>query len=81
VQEDPLGSVHRLYEWFGEPVTPEFEAGMQQWWQAEAATRAANTHPDAATFGLTTAKLRPVFANYINRAREWTAASAAKSPI
>ncbi len=81
VQEDPLGSVHRLYEWLGEPVTPEFEAGMQQWWQAEAANRAANTHPDPATFGLVKAELRPVFANYINRAREWTAASAAKSPI
>ena len=32
MQADPIGEVRRLYEWLGEPVTDEFEAGMRAWW-------------------------------------------------
>lgn len=73
VQRDPIGEVKRLYAWLGEPVSPEFEAGMHAWWEAAAASRPVNTHPDAATFGLTMETVRPLFADYVQRAATWTA--------
>jgi hypothetical protein len=75
VQRDPIGEVKRLYAWLGEPVTPEFEAGMHAWWAAAAASRPVNTHPDAATFGLTMETVRPLFADYVQRAATWTAST------
>src|SRR5205807_9213768 len=75
-QRDPIGEVKRLYAWLGGPVSAEFEAGMHGWWRAAAASRAANTHPDAATFGLTMETVRPLFADYIQHIAAWTAATA-----
>ena len=34
------------------PVTEAFEEGMKRWWRENAETRAANVHPDPATFGI-----------------------------
>ena len=39
VQRDPIGEVKRLYAWLDEPVTAEFEAGMQEWWRVAGALR------------------------------------------
>jgi Sulfotransferase family len=73
MQTDPIGEVTKLYAWLGEPVTPEFEAGMAQWWQEFAANRAQNVHPDPATFGLVLDEVRPKFADYTARMAQWTA--------
>jgi sulfotransferase family protein len=67
VQRDPIGEVRRLYAWLGEPVTPEFEAGMRRWWHENAASREQNVHPDPAEFGIDLEKVRPLFADYIAR--------------
>lgn len=67
VQRDPIGEVRRLYAWLGEPVTPEFEAGMRRWWRENAESREQNVHPDPAEFGIDLEKVRPLFADYIAR--------------
>ena len=73
MQTDPIGEVAKLYAWLGEPVTPEFEAGMATWWQEFAAHREPNVHPDPATFGLVLDDVRPRFAQYTARLAQWTA--------
>jgi hypothetical protein len=72
VQRDPIGEVRRLYDWLGEPVAPEFEAGMRRWWAEHAATRQENVHPDPAAFGLDLDEVRTCFAGYTARMATWT---------
>lgn len=74
VQADPIGEVVGLYGWLGEPVSEEFEQQMRQWWADNAEDREAARHPDAATYGLDMATVRPLFADYVQRAEKWTAA-------
>ncbi len=64
MREDPIGEVRGLYEWLGEPVTPEFESGMRRWW--ETAKREPSTHSDPATYGLDLEQVRPLFAEYVS---------------
>ncbi|HET6950482.1 MAG TPA: sulfotransferase [Acidimicrobiales bacterium] len=72
MQADPIGEVHRLYAWLGEPVTDDFEAGMRRWWAANAANREPGRHLDPAQFGLDPERVRPLFAEYVARSKEWT---------
>jgi hypothetical protein len=72
MQRDPIGEIHRLYAWLGEPVTEAFEAGMNRWWQDNAAKREPNVHPDPATFGIDLDEVRPLFADYTARMARWT---------
>jgi hypothetical protein len=72
MQSDPIGEVGRLYDWLGEPVTPEFEAGMRRWWADNAEHREQNVHPEPAEFGLDLEEVRTRFAGYATRAHEWT---------
>ncbi len=72
VQRDPIGEVHKLYDWLGESITPEFEAGMRSWWTEFAASREPNVHPDPAAFGLDLDAIRPQFAEYSQRMGRWT---------
>lgn len=72
VQADPLGEVGRLYDWLGEPVTPEFEAGMARWWADNAEHREENVHPDPSVFGLDLDEVRARFATYTARMHDWT---------
>jgi hypothetical protein len=73
VQRDPIGQVARLYDWLGEPVTEEFEAGMRRWWTEFAEQREQNVHPDPSEFGLDLAAIRPLFADYVSSVAGWTA--------
>jgi hypothetical protein len=75
VQRDPIGQVRGLYDWLGEPVTPEFEAGMRDWWDRHAAEREVNVHPDPDEFGLDLDRVRGQFADYAARIPGWTAAT------
>jgi Sulfotransferase family len=72
MQRDPIGQVRGLYDWLGEPVTPEFEAGMARWWAQSAENREPNVHPDASAFGIDLARVRPLFADYAARVTGWT---------
>jgi hypothetical protein len=71
MQADPIGEVTRLYGWLGEPLTPEFAAGMTQWWEANAAQRDENVHPEPAAFGLDLDEVRARFAPYAARMHDW----------
>lgn len=73
VQRDPIGEVRGLYDWLGEPVTEAFDAGMRRWWGEQAATRTPNVHPDPAQFGIDLERVRPLFAQYVDRMTGWTA--------
>lgn len=80
MQRDPIGEVRGLYAWLDEPVSPEFEAGMKRWWRENAETRERNVHPDPATFGLDLDRIRPLFADYVDRMAGWTAHSQRTEP-
>ncbi len=73
IQADPIGEVRGLYEWLGQPVSDEFERRMRAWWEANAASREDSVHSDLAAYGLDIGEVRPLFADYVARAREWTA--------
>jgi hypothetical protein len=72
MQADPVTEVRRLYQWLGEPVTDEFESAMRRWWTESQQERGSGVHPDPATFGLDLAQIRPLFADYVTRFKEWT---------
>jgi hypothetical protein len=72
MQSDPIGEVRGLYEWLGEPVSDEFEQRMRRWWASNAETREPSSHSDLSTYGLEAAAVRPQFADYVARSREWT---------
>jgi hypothetical protein len=73
MQADPIGEVRGLYAWLGEPVGEAFEAGMRRWWTANAEQReATSSQKDPAAFGLELARIRPLFAEYVERAKRWT---------
>jgi hypothetical protein len=71
MQADPIGEIRRLYDWLGEPVTPEFEAGMKRWWAENAEHREENVHPDPEAFGLDLDEVRGRFASYTARMHDW----------
>jgi hypothetical protein len=72
MQVDPVTQVQDLYAWLGEPVGPEFESGMRQWWAEFAADRTSTVHPDPATFAIGIDRVRPLFADYTARIPAWT---------
>jgi hypothetical protein len=72
MQADPIGEVRRLYDWLGEPVTPEFEAGMARWWAEHAEHRELNVHPEPEEFGLDLDEVRRSFSAYTERMHDWT---------
>ena len=72
VQRDPIGEVHRLYEWLGQPVTEAFEAGMRRWWEENAAGRNDNVHPDPAELGLDHGDMARRFRTYTEWMTSWT---------
>jgi len=72
MQSDPIGEVSGLYAWLNEPVTVEFESAMRRWWSENAENREPSAHPDPVTFGLDLAQVRPLFAEYVARSKDWT---------
>ena len=75
MQADPIGEVRGLYDWLGQPVNEEFERRMRSWWEANAENREPSSHSALSDYGLDPAEVRAVFADYVVRAREWTARS------
>ena len=70
MQDDPIGQVRGLYEWLGEPVTPEFEEGMAAFWEENEA-RERYEKPDPAVFGIDYDAVRGEFAEYLRRMEKW----------
>lgn len=72
MHNDPIGEVRGLYQWLGEPVTDEFENGMDRWWKDNAENREPSSRKDASAYGVDLAQLRPLFADYVGRMTAWT---------
>jgi len=72
MQRDPVGEVRGLYRWLGEPVTREFEGGMNRWWQDNAENREQHKLPDPDVYGIDPDVVRPLFADYVTRVTRWT---------
>lgn len=72
MQDDPIGQVAGLYDWLGLPVGEEFEARMRSWWTQAAAERDPPTHADPVAFGIDLEQVRPLFADYVAAAHNWT---------
>lgn len=73
MQADPVGSVRRLYDWLGEDVSSEFEAGMRDWLRQHSESREENVHPDPAVYGLDLDQVRERFTEYDERWPGWVA--------
>ena len=72
MQADPIEEVTRLYRWLGEPVSEEFEQRMHSWWTQAAAEREPSSHADPVQFGIELDAVRPLFADYVQAAAQWT---------
>lgn len=72
MQQDPIGEVSGLYGWLGLDVGEEFEARMRSWWTQAADEREPPSHADPQAFGIDVDRVRPLFADYVAAAKDWT---------
>ena len=70
MHDDPIGEVHGLYDWLGEPVTPAFDDAMNAFWQQNE-ERERYEKPDPAVFGIDFDEVRAQFADYLARMERW----------
>jgi len=71
------GQDRGLYRWLDEPVTPEFEAGIDRWWKQNTEAPERSARRDAGGFCLQSDQIRPLFAEYIANMSRWTDRNAA----
>jgi hypothetical protein len=69
VMRDPLGTVHGIYDRFGEPLTPEAESAMNAYLAANPKGKHGRHEYDLAEYGLTRKGVRAAFGDYIERFR------------
>ncbi|MDB5447326.1 MAG: sulfotransferase family protein [Phenylobacterium sp.] len=62
---DPIATMRRLYAWLGDAFTPEVEAGMRAWLQANPQGKWGKHAYRLEQWGLSPEKLRPHFADYL----------------
>lgn len=72
MHNDPIGEVRGLYNWLGEPVSAQFEAGMARWWKENSANREPSSRKDPSAYGVDLDQVRPLFADYVSRMDLWT---------
>jgi hypothetical protein len=66
VQDDPIGSVRKLYASLGEQLSPQAEDRMTKWWAGNSRVQGGHRYT-AEEFGLDAAELRSRFAFYTDR--------------
>ena len=66
MMRDPMAVMRRIYEWAGDPLTPETEARMQTWLAAHPQDRYGVNAYSLDQYGLTVDELKPVFAEYLD---------------
>lgn len=62
---DPMGSVRRIYDHFGEPLTPEAEQAMTRYMADNPKGKHGKHSYDLAEYGLTKEGVREQFADYV----------------
>lgn len=65
LMRDPIGEMRRLYAWLGDEFTPEAEAGMRAWLDANPQHKHGKHTYNLERFGLSVEKLHPWFADYV----------------
>lgn len=67
VMKDPIGQVRAIYDHFGEPVTPEAEAAMNAYMDANPKGKHGKHEYSLERYGLTREGVHKAFADYIER--------------
>jgi hypothetical protein len=65
MMRDPVGELHKIYEWAGDELTPDVEIRMRQWLTANPQDRFGSRPYSLDEYGLTREQLEPVFADYL----------------
>jgi len=65
MMRDPMAVMRRIYDWAGDPLTPDVEARMQMWLTAHPQDRFAPNAYTLDQYGLTVEMLEPIFAEYL----------------
>ena len=63
---DPIATMRRLYAWLGDDFTPEVEAGMRAWLQANPQGKWGKHAYRLEQWGLSPQTLAPYFADYLS---------------
>ncbi len=64
MQDDPIGSMERLYAQLGDDLSADTRTRMAEWWQESAKDRRQGNRPDPAVYGLDLDEIRNDFAFY-----------------
>jgi Sulfotransferase family len=66
LMRDPIGQMRNLYDWAGDPLTPDVEKAMLEWLDNNHQHRFGVRTYSLSTYGLTVADLEPVFDAYLS---------------
>jgi hypothetical protein len=66
MMRDPMDVMRRIYDWAGDPLTPEAETRMQGWLTEHPQDRFGVNAYSLDQYGLSVDKLRPIFAEYLD---------------
>jgi hypothetical protein len=66
MMRDPMDVMRRIYDWAGDPLTPDVEARMQTWLIEHPQDRFAPNAYTLDQYGLTVEMLEPIFAEYLD---------------
>ncbi|OBK20584.1 sulfotransferase [Mycobacterium asiaticum] len=66
MMRDPMDVMRRLYDWAGDPLTPETEVRMRNWLAENPQDRFAPNAYRLDEYNLTVEQLQPVFAEYLD---------------
>lgn len=66
MMRDPFDVMRRLYDWAGDPLTAEAEAGMRRWLVEHPQDLLGVNSYNLDEYGLSVAELNPVFAEYLD---------------
>jgi hypothetical protein len=67
LMRDPIGTMRRVYAQLGDDFTPEAQAGMQGWVDANPQDKFGRHEYKLAQYGLSKEKLEPLFERYLSR--------------
>jgi hypothetical protein len=62
---DPLGQIRKIYKWLGDEFTPQAEAGMRGWLEANPQGKHGAHSYSMAKWGLSKRELEPYFSDYL----------------
>jgi Sulfotransferase family len=65
MMRDPMDVMRRIYDWAGDPLTPDVEIRMQTWLTEHPQDRFAPNAYTLDQYGLTVEMLEPIFAEYL----------------